>query len=100
MSNLTIQALVTRLKPSKDLWRIKLIDSSRCLFEFQNENYSSLIYDIEDGEIKVDEQKECKVDFLSGGLISKKINKGDSFKLVLANEPIAEGVVTDIFIID
>jgi len=96
MSNLTIKALVTRLKPSKNFWKIKLLESSRCLFEFQNEHHSVLLYDIENGEIKVDEQKACKIDFLSGELITKKIMEGDSFKLVLANEPIADGTIMNI----
>ncbi len=96
MNKLTIKALVKRRKPSKDLWRIKLIDSSRCIFEYKHEKLSVLVYDIQDGEIKVGEQKYCEITFLTGDEISDIIAAGEDFKLTLVNEIIADGKVVEI----
>lgn len=96
MSELIIKAMVVRLAPSKNLHRIKITNSARCIFRYGNERLSVLIYDIEGGEAKVGEEKRCEIAFLTGDTISDAISTGDNFELALANEVIAKGYVTEV----
>lgn len=96
MKKLTIRATITRESLLGNLERIRIIDSSRCLFFYDNKNLSVLIYDIQGGEAKVGKKASCEIDFLNGSVLSSLLSKGDAFKLVLANKVIAKGTVEDI----
>jgi hypothetical protein len=98
MSELTIKVNITRQQPSEDLAGIRVIDSSRCIFCYQQERLSVLLYNIEGGEAMIGESSECEITFLTGESIANVIANGDKFKLAIANEVIAEGEVTEVLI--
>ena len=87
---------LTRNKPTKLTWQIKLVDFSRFILRLNNVDMSASLFELTVNELDFEQQAICKICIMDGTTIADELKVGNRFEIPIGDDILATGEVLEV----
>ena len=88
-----IEVSLTRNKPTKLTWQIKLANFARFILRLDGVNMSASLFELTVDELSFEQQAICKICIMDGRAIADELKVGSKFEIPIGDDILATGEV-------